>query len=262
MTDGNGSGGKSLGKTETKITSSNRFEKLDPDIDCDPSGLIMTSSCTNEDGSPPSAPSPSMSSNSSALYVKSGEDRRTGGGGEERRTGGSGAKECNARGGRSNNRKGVPSRQQVQGSIETQTCGQTKASNAHLPLTDELGSEEGITKDDFRGDGSRKKSSKHIKFDVPTTGDADSSHTPDSSYFSTSASFSSSSLSFSSMELHKDEVKADHDRSRAGANALSNEGSNKVVEDGPLSGAAAPSTNSEQQMNKPKRIVYERVSCL
>lgn len=233
-----------MGKTGSKITSSNRFEKLDPDIDCEASGIGM--SLSNEDGSPPSVVAPSLPvpSTGSSSFLKGAEERRIGGGG---------TKERSARGGRSSNRKGLSSRQQqqMQGSSEAQTGG--KVSSAHL--ADELGPEDGSSKDDFRGDGSRKKSSRHIKFVIPS--DTDSSHPPDSSYFSTT-SFSSSTLSFSSTELHKDDVSVAHDKSEAAGMVLSEEGSNIVGQEGPLTVEEA----HEQQADNPKRIIYERVSCL
>lgn len=242
LTDTNGggsSGGKSFGKTGSKITSSNRFEKLDPDIDCEASNMSMS---TNEGDSPPHlTPSPSVSSSSgSSSSLKIAEEKR-------------GGKERIARGGRGIFRKGVSGRQQqqVQGSGEAQVGGSTQLSSASH-TTEEL------VPEDFRGDGSRKKLSRHIKFDVPT--DTDSSHPMNDSSFSASSTMSFSSRDDLSAELHRGEGSADHGRIGSGG-MVSNEGGDKVDEERASSGETAPSANIQQQADKPKRIIYERVSC-
>ena len=227
------SGGKSAGKTGSIITSSNRFEKLDPDIDCEASGMGMNiSSSTTEDGSPPSvlAPGHSMPFSGSAASLIDAEEKS---GGE-----GAGAgKERSERGRRSNNRKGVSSRlQQVHGYGGTAVGVSSRTTNAPHG-NEELGSKEGL-----QGDVHKKKSSRHIKFDIPTG--ADSSPQPRDSFSTTS--FSSSTLSSSKEDLSVDPCSVD--------------GSCKVfnVE---LSSKTTPSVDScEPQTDQPKRIVYERVS--
>ena len=222
-----GSGGKSIGKPASKITSSNRFEKLDPDIDCESSATVMgVSACVSEEDSTQGSTtvSSSVSTSRSAASVK---------GAEERKTGWSGAKDRSIRGGRSSSRKGASGRH-VQ-----ETNGPVSAS----------ASTEELENDEKENSASKKKSSKHTKFDVSCN--ADNSSRQDSAYYS------GTSTSISSLSIDHEE-RADENSSPS--MLLTNDSEEKARDGEPLSTEGQEGT--DQQANRQKRIVYERVSFL
>ena len=160
---------RSMGKpVASKITSSNRFEKLDPDIDCESSSSIIgvSTSVSEQDIGQGGVVSSSMPVSG---FFKGAEERRAGMGGRGDRS---------ARGGRGN-RRGASGRhvQEVSMSLSAPAS------------TGEMEDEDKTSREDFAG----KRSSKHIKFDISST--VDSSGQQDSAYCSgTSASLSTLSV--------------------------------------------------------------------
>ncbi len=216
-----------MGKpSSTKITSSNRFEKLDPDIDCESSSAVMavSTSTSLEDVTQGSAVPTSSNSGAS---VKGSEDRKPG----------TSSKDKPARSGRGSGRRG--------GSVRhtQEVNGPANASGS----TEELEGEEKVSREDSMK--KKRLSNKHIKFDASSH--TESSNRQDSAYFSTGTA----SLSSLSIE-HEDKSTEDPIESRSpedgvGDRPNENKGDSSGVED---------SNSSDQQANQQKRIVYERVS--
>jgi len=220
--EGSVGSGRSTGKPVTsKITSSNRFEKLDPDMDCESSSAItgVSTSVSQEGVSQEGVISSSMPTAGSSGSLKGTEDRRTGMGG--------GRGDRSAKAGRGVNRRGGSGRrvQEVNGSLSASTS------------IGEVEEDDKSSREDFAG----KRSSKHIKFDVSSM--VDPSARQDSAYCS------GTSASMSTLSVDQEDKAEGFSSQRL---ASSDENKEKCEGVSPV--------NANDQKTRKNKIVYERVS--